>query len=147
LLAQRDTALQTEGWVHLYGVSTAATLLAWHRGLDADLCAGAGLLHDIYTFRTGEEKDHARYGSLEAVDILRAAGGWAESDITTISAMISRHSDKAAVDGPQDECLKDADVFAHWLYDRDKKFDAVRKGRLEHIFSELGLQGTIQTKP
>jgi uncharacterized protein len=143
LFAQKDAELQAAGWTHLYAVSQNAELIALRRGLAADLCAAAGLLHDIYTYRTGKEADHARLGAAEAPEILDRAGEWPQGDIETISGMIARHSDKQAVDGPLDECLKDADVFSHWLYDREKKFDAARKGRLEKVFAELGISGFI----
>jgi uncharacterized protein len=143
LLSQANTALQTAGWVHLYAVSQAAALLAMKRSLNADVCAAAGLLHDIHTYRTAEEADHARHGSVEAGGILRGAGGWAEGDIAAISGMILHHSDKQAVDSPLDECLKDADVFAHWLNDMSKKFDAARKARLDKIMAELRIAGIV----
>lgn len=144
LYSQKDAALQAEGWVHLYAVSQNAELIALRRGLDPEISTAAGLLHDIYTFRTGEEKDHARHGSDEAIYILRRVGEWKDEEIAAIAGMISHHSDKDAVDGPLDECLKDADVFSHWLYDREKKFDTGRKGRLEKVFSELNINGKIQ---
>jgi uncharacterized protein len=144
LLAQTNAALRAAGWVHLYAVSHNAELLALRRGLDADICAAAGLLHDIHTYRTGEEANHAQLGAAEAPAILGRAGEWAPGEIDTIAGMISRHSDKNAVDGPYDECLKDADVFAHWMYDRGKKFDAARKGRLERIFDEFGISGIVR---
>lgn len=143
LLDQKDIALQSEGWVHLYGVSQAAALLACRRGLDAAICSAAGLLHDIYTFRTGLEAEHALHGSAEADGMLRGAGGFSEGDIRVIVCMIARHSDKQAADGPYEECLKDADVFAHWLYDRKKKFDAAKKARLEKVMGEMGMQEIV----
>jgi uncharacterized protein len=143
LVSQKDIALQGEGWVHLYGVSQAAALISCRRGLDATICAAAGLMHDIYTFRTGQEKDHALHGSAEANDMLRGAGGFSEGDIRVIVCMIARHSDKQATDGPYEECLKDADVFAHWLYDMQKKFDAAKKARILKVMEELKIVGTV----
>lgn len=35
------------GYVHLHGVSQFCSLLALKRGLDVELCAVAGMLHDI----------------------------------------------------------------------------------------------------
>lgn len=146
LLAQQDIALQSEGWVHLYGVSQAAALLASARGLDADTCASAGLLHDIHTFRTGEEKDHAQHGAAEAAAMLRGIAGYPEEEVSTIVRMILCHSDKQGIDGPMEECLKDADVFAHWLNDMGKKFDVTRKARLVKVFGEIGINGRIMSQ-
>lgn len=141
---QQDFRLRSEGWVHLYGVSQAAALLAFRRGLDTNLCAAAGLMHDIYTFRTGEEADHAQHGAAEAEVILHIAGGFSEGDMRVITCMIQRHSYKAVADGPYEECLKDADVFAHWLYDPMKKFDAAKRERLARVFSEFNISAHIE---
>jgi uncharacterized protein len=146
LLAQKDIALQSEGWTHLYGVSQAAVLLASHRALDSNLCAAAGLLHDIYTFRTAQEKDHALHGAAEAAQMLRATASWSDADIAAVSAMILRHSDKQTIDSPMEECLKDADVLAHWLYDREKKMNAPKRVRLAKIMAELGITGVISVE-
>lgn len=144
LFEQKNMALQQEGWAHLYGVSQQAAMLSHHRNLDVETCAAAGMLHDIYTFRTGGEVDHARLGAAEAVEILHTTGQFDANSISTIERMILRHSDKQAKDGPYEECLKDADVFAHWLFDSKKKFDAAKKQRLEYILQEFGLNGTVE---
>jgi HD superfamily phosphodiesterase len=143
LFDQKDVKLQAEGWVHLYGVSQAAALLASARGLDAGTCAAAGLLHDIHTFRTGGEAGHALHGAAEADEILRGIDEYSGEEREAITHMITRHSDKQAVDGRLEECLKDADVLAHWLYDREKEFDAVRRSRLGNVMAELHISGRI----
>lgn len=144
LRRQGDAALQREGWIHLYGVSACAALLAHRRCLNVNLCAAAGLMHDIYTFRTGAEADHAQRGAGEAAEMLRSAGGFSEGDMRVVTCMIQRHSDKQAKDGPYEECLKDADVLAHWLYDPMKKFNAAKKARLIGVFGELGFSAAVQ---
>ena len=144
LFNQKDLAMQAEGWAHLYGVSQVAALLAGGRGLDAGTCAAAGLLHDIYTFRTGEEKDHALHGAAEAAAILNDIPGYAAEERNEITGMILRHSDKVAIDGPMEECLKDADVFAHWLFEREKKFNRAKRERLAKVMKELGIRGNIR---
>jgi uncharacterized protein len=141
LFGQMDKALQAEGWAHLYGVSQTATQLAASRGLQVDICAAAGLLHDIHSFTTGEEKDHALHGAAEAAELLRTAGGWAEGEINTVCGMILQHSDKQTIGSPLEECLKDADVFAHWLFEREKKMNAAKRARLVKVMNELGTKG------
>jgi HD superfamily phosphodiesterase len=144
LNAQADPELRCEGFVHLYGVSQTAVLLAHIRGLDAQLCAAAGLLHDIYTFRTGGEAGHAIHGAADAGDLLKSLGCFEDGETSQICRAILRHSDKQTVDGAMEECLKDADVLSHWLYDPHKKFEQPKKARLERVMGELGFEGEVR---
>ena len=50
------------GYVHLYSVSQACALLAMKRQENVELAAIAGLLHDIYAYKTGARTDHAHQG-------------------------------------------------------------------------------------
>lgn len=52
-----------------------------------------------------------------AAGLLGRLGSFSRAEIDVIAHAIARHSDKAAVDGPLDGLLKDADVAHHWLYD------------------------------
>ena len=112
---QPDPETRHWGFVHLYGVSATCVLLAFSRGLDAQLAAVAGMLHDIWTHKTGDPTDHARFSALEAEKILENVGGFDSEEIARVCAAISRHSDKDALDGGFDELLKDADVLQHGL--------------------------------
>ncbi|MBR2810390.1 MAG: HD domain-containing protein [Solobacterium sp.] len=105
---------------HLNGVSLAAVMIAKKRGLDPELAAIAGLMHDLHAYQSGSYSDHARLGAklargiLEKLDVTTAE----ENDI--ICSAIEHHDDKAAADGPMDEVLKDADVIHHSLSDPTK---------------------------
>ena len=55
---------------HLYGVSLAAQILAKKRGLDPELAAMAGMLHDMHAYKTGTYDDHAHLGADLARKIL-----------------------------------------------------------------------------
>ena len=145
LEGQRDPAERYEGFLHLNAVSQAAALLAARRALDGTLCMAAGLLHDIYSFRTLEEADHAARGAWEAAGLLQRSG-FALADAEIVCQAVRRHSDKAAIDGPYDECLKDADVLAHWLTEPGKAFEPPKVARIQAVMAELGLKGTIRTK-
>jgi uncharacterized protein len=104
------------GFVHLYGVSATCVLLAMARGLDPQLSAIAGMLHDISTYKTGDSTDHARLSAREAERILTELGCFTQGEIAAVCEAISRHSAKDEVDGEMAELLKDADVFQHYLY-------------------------------
>ena len=66
LRQQPDLEERRCGFVHLYGVSATCALLAMARGLDPQLSAIAGMLHDISTYKTGDSTDHARLSAREA---------------------------------------------------------------------------------
>jgi uncharacterized protein len=40
------------GFLHLYGVSATCMLLGLGRGLDPQLCAITGMLHDVWSYKT-----------------------------------------------------------------------------------------------
>lgn len=131
---KRDSAL-----LHLNGVSLAATLLAEKRGLDSELAAMAGLLHDMAAYRSGSYDDHAHRGADYARDVLRAMGETAEDEIDQICSMIYHHDDKQVIDSPLDEVLKDADVIHHCFNDLSKPVKDKEKARFNALIEELGL--------
>jgi uncharacterized protein len=104
------------GYVHLYGVSQACGLLALKRGLDTQLCAVSGMLHDVSTCKSGDLTDHNRLSALGAERILGELGCFAPAEIAAVCQAISRHRAKGEIDGDVDELHKDADVLQHYLY-------------------------------
>lgn len=121
---------------HLYGVSDFCALIALQRGLDVEIAATSGMLHDIHQVTHGMSyaamKRHAAKGSEEAAYVLRRVGLYSEEEISIVTAAISQHSDKANIHTPYDEVLKDADVMHHRLfpYDPAKESEAQRYERL-----------------
>ena len=103
------------GYVHLYSVSQACTLLAMKRQQNVELAAIAGLLHDIYAYKTGARTDHAHQGAVLAKEIMQETGLFSEEEMETVAGAIYHHSDKDTVDSPFDEVLKDADALQHFL--------------------------------
>ncbi len=146
LSGQTDLARRRSGFVHLYGVSTVCVLLAIKRGLDAELCGTAGMLHDIATCESGSSKDHAQRGGVRAGEILAEAGGFSEDEIASISEAISTHSTKGEIHDPMAELLKDADVLQPYLYDPAEELSEDRSRRLEGMMGELGLGGRGMAK-
>ena len=71
------------GYVHLYSVSQACALLAMKRQENVELAAIAGLLHDIYAYKTGARTDHAHEGA-----VLGAVMDLKEGDPAAITARI-----------------------------------------------------------
>ncbi len=104
------------GFVHLYGVSLTATLLARQRGLNPELAGVAGMLHDLVSYESGDPSDHGARSAARAGEILRESGAFTAAEITVIQSGIAHHSDKAGVHGAFEELMKDADVLQHALY-------------------------------
>lgn len=124
---------------HLHGVALAATMLAMKRGQDAELAAMAGLMHDLYAYKSGSYDDHARLGAEYAEKLLSKLQITAPEETQIICAAIRRHDNKADVDGPMDEILKDADVIHHTLGDPTKAVKPHEQARYEKLCRELGL--------
>ena len=101
---------------HLYGVGRFCTLIAMKRGLDAEIAATCGMLHDIYQVTAGTTKDHAINGAVVAEKMLKATRQYSTEEIKLITTAISRHSKKKKIHGPYDEVLKDGDVMDHCFH-------------------------------
>ena len=104
------------GFVHLYGVSATAALLARMRGLDEVVAAAAGMLHDLVSYESGDPANHASRSAHRARQILATLDAFDDQEVDWIVSSILHHSDKDVVHGPYDELLKDADVLQHDLY-------------------------------
>ena len=142
LRQQPDIEERRCGFVHLYGVSSICALLAIKRGLDPQLCAVAGMLHDIASYKTGDPINHAQRSALEAEEILRRAGGFSREEIDAVCLAISTHSAKDQRDGELAELLKDADVIQHYLYNPalSKEPDPVWQQRGRSTLAELAIE-------
>ena len=91
LREQTDEELRLFGFVHLHGVSQFCAMLALQRGLDAELGTIAGMLHDIWTVRTGERAEHGERGTPLARSIMSKLGCFTESEIETVCGAICHH--------------------------------------------------------
>ncbi|MGE5222266.1 MAG: HD domain-containing protein [Omnitrophica WOR_2 bacterium] len=138
---QPDQEERRCGFVHLYGVSDICILLALKPGLDPQLCAAAGMLHDIWNYKVWDNPEHARLGSQEAGRILQDSGLYTAGEIDQICQAVARHGNKQGIDSAMDELLKDADVFQHYLY--NPALPVRWTGRLEKVFAEFGLDPSI----
>lgn len=125
--------------LHTYGVAQLCSLLAVKRGLDPELACVCGLLHDVYSYKTGFRVYH----SINGADMIRVVFKHELKDVfskeeqTLIKSAVFHHSDKEHIHDGYDELLKDADVFQHWLTDTPGE-DFVND-RLVAVQKELGL--------
>ncbi len=125
------------GFVHLYGVSLTATLLARARELDAELAGVAGMLHDLVNYESSDPTGHAERSAERAGELLRTTGDFSEAEITQIQSGIAYHSDKTGLHGAFEELMKDADVLQHALYNLQLEPDPRHRERRERLLEEL----------
>ena len=123
---------------HLHGVALAAVVLAKKRGENAELATMAGLLHDLYAYKSGSYDDHAHLGADYARKLLEKLAITMLEETDVVCSAIWHHDSKAEVDGPMDEILKDADVIDHSLSDPTKEVRAHEAARYAKLCEELG---------
>lgn len=134
-----DVDKRNGAFVHLYGVSLAATMIAKKRGLDPELSAMAAMLHDLHAYKTGSYDDHAHRGAELARNILGELKLTNEAETDFICSAIYHHDDKLAEDEPMDEVLKDADVIHHCMNDLAKPVKEKEQARFDKLCAEFGM--------
>ena len=133
-----DNHMRAGAVAHLHGVSLAAVMIAKKRGENPELAAMAGLLHDLYAYRTGTYDDHAHKGAVYAREVLEKLDATSKEETDIICSAIWHHDSKAEIDSPMDEVLKDADVIHHSLGDPTKEVKEHEKMRYEKLCREFG---------
>ena len=132
-----DNQKRSNAIAHLHGVSLAAVIIAKKRGEDPELAAMAGLLHDVYAYKSDSYEDHAQLGADYAREILEKLEITTEEETDMICSAIRHHDSKAETDGPLDEVLKDADVLHHSLGDPTKEVKAHEQARYDKLSREF----------
>lgn len=137
--AIEDAEEKRAAYIHSYGVAQCCALLAAKRRLDTELATAIGLLHDVYSYKTGVHSLHSQNGA----EMVRVAFKYALKDLFTeqeqilIKSAIYHHANKDIRHDDYDELLKDSDIFQNWLYDVTSERGYSQ--RLFHIFAELSL--------
>ena len=129
------------GYVHLYGVGQAASMIALKRGHSravAELATIAGMLHDWCKYERDIDDDHAHISAEDARAVLEKAGNFTVEEMDMIESAIYKHSDKSVVDSDFDEILKDADTIQHYLRNPMEDFWLTKK-RIKALLQEFGL--------
>ena len=134
-----DTDEPIKAMAHLHGVSLAAVMIARKRGQNSELAAMAGLLHDLWAYKSGSYDDHAHLGADYSRKVLEKIGIATPEEIESIYSAIWHHDDKANTDSPFDEVLKDADVIDHCLSDPTKGIKEKERARYEKLCQEFRL--------
>lgn len=134
-----DADKRNSAFVHLYGVSLAATMIAKKRGLDPEIASMAAMLHDLHAYKTGSYDDHAHKGAELAKKILGELKLTDEAETEMICSAIYHHDDKLVTDGSMDEALKDADVIHHCMNDLSKPIKEKEQLRFDELCAEFGM--------
>ena len=134
-----DAEKLESAYVHLYGVSLAATVIAEKRGEDSELASMAAMLHDIAAYVNGTYDDHAHRGADMAKEILLRNALAKPKEIDIICSAIYHHDDKLVRDEPLAEVLKDADVMHHTFNDLAKPVKEKELARYLALRQEFGL--------
>lgn len=133
---------------HMMTAAQTMRLLALSRGLDPEIAAIAGAIHDIATMESGKSEDHAARAP-EFIDLLlgdynarNESYAISESELALLKSIIPQHSDKEVVsDDPYVELLKDADAIDRYLH--GVKTHAHEVPRLVNAFSTIGIALTF----
>ncbi len=139
LNAMEDADKRNSAFVHLYGVSLAATMIAKKRGLDPETASMAAMLHDLYAYKTGSYDDHAHKGAELAREILSEMKLTDDAETEMICSAVYHHDDKLVTDSAMDEVLKDADVIHHCMNDLSKPVKEKEQARFDKLCAEFGM--------
>ena len=134
-------AIKRNEYTHSYGVASLARLLAMKRGLDSEIAAMIGHLHDIGRILYNlVDESHGPIGAIEAEKILWGTLQFNEDEISVIGKAIQNHSQKDNVGNAYDELIKDADLLERYLWDSRYFQGEVNTKRLANIMAEIGLK-------
>lgn len=139
LLHMTDTVERRCAYVHLYGVAQACAMIAQKRKENVELAIVAGMLHDIYSYKTMDHRDHAHKGAVMAKEILDELDIFNDIETDMICDAIYKHSDKAETHASFTEILIDADVLQHCLYNPFITVSESEKKRFENLKREFSL--------
>jgi putative nucleotidyltransferase with HDIG domain len=134
-----DAGLRQKAYVHSCGVAQIAALLAARRGLNTELAAVAGILHDIWAYQAGTYEDHCHKGAVWAAELLSGLDLYTADEIETVRSAIHFHDDRQEVHAPYDEALKDADILAPYLHRPGLPAPGPTRDRLIKLLGELNI--------
>jgi hypothetical protein len=115
-------------------------MIAGKRGLNSEISFIIGLLHDIYTYKTGIIVFHSHSGAEMVRPAIRDMNIFSDDEKIIILSAIFHHSDKEHVHDKYDELTKDADLLQHYMTDVSLDIEQLSSlKRLEHTINELGI--------
>lgn len=126
-------------YIHTYGVTQIAALLASIDNLNIELVCIAAMLHDIAIYMTNcPHHEHAERSAELGERILDETKLFDTEEIRLIVHAIKVHSEKMNRDDhPFAELLKDSDVLQHYLYNTNIPLDSKEQFRLFYLLEKL----------
>lgn len=140
LLKMTDDQERRSAYLHLYGVAQACSLIALKRKENAELAIMAGMLHDFYTYKYMDSKNHAENGALLARDVLNDLALTNPEETNLKCLAIHNHSAKGMQHSSFCEVLIDADVMQHCLYNITFPIKEHEKARFYKLVEEFGIE-------
>lgn len=113
---------------HMFQVETICVFLAKHRGLDPELCAIIGMMHDLSVPLDMNTFQHAARSADLAKKLFEETALFSDEEQEIMVSAIRNHSHKERVDDGYSELLKDADVISH-----DFEGDALKDAELDRL--------------
>jgi HD superfamily phosphohydrolase YqeK len=139
ILNMTDSFERRCAYLHLYGVSQSCALIALRRGEDVELATMAGMLHDFYSYKFMDSKNHAEKGAVLAREVLQELKITTDDETDLICSAIHNHSAKDKSHSAFDEVLIDGDVLQHCIYNITVPVAEHEKARFEKLVKEFGL--------
>ncbi|WP_274648795.1 CHAP domain-containing protein [Paenibacillus humicola] len=137
-----------EAAVHLYGVSTLASMLAMMRGQNSELASIAGLLCHYYFYKTGINDFPGPNSAEAARPLIRDTGIFTPEEQTAIFRAIFYQDIRDRVHGPFEEIIKDAIVLHHFFRKSGRQpLPPSDVKRLRRILNDLTISAQWEEEP
>lgn len=140
IMSMDSEVRKQEACVHLYGVSTFASMLAMKRGQNQEIAAIAGLLHGYYFYKTGIN-EFPGPNSAEAVrPLLRDMNIFTKEEQIAILQAVFYQEDRSSTQGHYEEIIKDAYLLQLYFQNMGRSIHQQDAGRLRNALRELAIQ-------
>jgi HD superfamily phosphodiesterase len=125
-------------FIHVVGVDTMAALIASSRNLNVELAKIAAVFHDYSSFvENVPHDDHAFKSMLACQQWMKESNLFEPEEIDEVCFAIEQHSRKQTFDSPLAECLKDADIMAHFTENPCYPYGGIKKQRIMDAMSDI----------
>lgn len=140
MLSNSDSSIhKQEASASLYGVSSFASMLAMKRGLDTEIAAIIGLLHNYYFCKTGVSYFPGINSAETVRPILRDLNIFSKDEQLVILRAIFYQNQRRQVHGPYDEIIKDAIIIHKFFQNLDPTVSHLDVHRFQNVLSELSI--------
>ena len=123
----------------LNGVSSFASMFAMKRGLETEIAAITGLLHNYYFYKTGISYFLGINSAKTVRLIIRDLNIFSKDEQLTILRAIFYQNQRGKIHGPYDELIKDAIMFNNFFQDSDHTVSHMDVQRFHNVFGDLSI--------